>query len=106
MTRREVAHVRGEVLEPYPRVRVPVPGELEPWAHPIVPARVVVEHVFPAAPAEVEPAEPSKTIPWLLVALALAILVFACFAAWHTWVGPQLVPVRSQHSVDLVGPHR
>lgn len=98
---REVANRPTEVLEP-----------TESWAHPVdfsavdgTGQPVVIYMQAPAVPLEPEVPEPSKTIPWLLIALALVILLFACFAAWHTWVGPQLVPVRS-HPVDLVGPSR
>lgn len=101
-TRREVVRVKGEVLEPYPRVDVPVPGELEAWAHPIGPTVIYVPQPAPVAP---EPQKPSRAVPWALITVAACILVYACFAAWHTWVGPQLDPVR-KHPVDLVGPHR
>lgn len=54
---------------------------------------------------ESKPAPASRLVPWALIALALVILVFACFASWHTWIGPQIDPVRP-HQVDLVGPSR
>lgn len=87
----------GELVE-QPRVRViEEPGR---------PALYVIERVVerPAEPVEVVP-EPSKTVPWALIAVSLVILLFAVFASWHTWVGPQLDPVRS-HPVDLVNPSK
>lgn len=81
---------------------------MESWAPPVQAPNgqpVVIYTQAPAVPVEPEVPEPSKTIPWLLIALALVILLFALYASWHTWVGPQLVPVRS-HPVDLVGPSR
>jgi hypothetical protein len=66
---------------------------------------IVVRHeqLAPEAPPVV--AEPSRAIPWALIAVAFLILVFSCFAAWHTMRGPQIHPVRS-HPVDLVSPSR
>lgn len=66
--------------------------------------RIVVEHAPP--PVEVEPPVVSKVIPWGLVAVAFAILVFAIFAAVHTMAGPDIRPGRSQNTVDLVSPSR
>lgn len=98
MTRsRVIAHRPVEVLEP-----------IESWAHP-VPAQtgqpIVIHLQAPAVPAEPVVPEPSKTIPWLLIAVAVVIALFAVYALIHTLAGPQLVPVRP-HPVDLVGPSR
>jgi hypothetical protein len=108
---REVAvpeRVRGDVLDP-PRSGVEFVAR--PIAHPVpyVQAppqeiRIVVEQA-PAAVGPVEVAKPSKAVPWALIAVALCVLVFSIFAAWHTLAGPQLQPVRS-NTVDLVSPSR
>lgn len=95
--------MKGEVLEPYPHVDVPVPGELEAWAHPIGPTVIYVPQ--PAPVVEPELRKPSRVIPTLLIVMAACILAYSCYASWHTKVGPQIDPVR-KHPVDLVGPHR
>ncbi len=97
MSGRGVVRRAPEVLEPE-----------EAWAHPVERRDQQPVVIYLQAPVPVvDEAEPevSKAIPWLLIALALAILLFSLYAAWHTWVGPQLVPVR-QGPVDLVGPSR
>lgn len=98
-----MARVSGEVLEPHARVVMPAPAEV--WAHPVEQQPTVVYVQVPQPVVEPEPQKPSKVVPWALIVVAACILVYACFASWHTWVGPQLSPVRS-HQVDLVGPSR
>lgn len=111
--KREIAHSFPEILEaPEVGRSVGTWNGFEVIVHPDVPRDVlgviaagelrVVHEVVPAAP---ESSAPSKAIPWALIALALAILLVSLYASWHTWVGPQLVPVHP-HPVDLVGPHR
>lgn len=106
----EVARVHGEIVDPSTSEY----GRPVQWPNAVSwPARtrdgqpVIVlreEHHHHAA-AEVKPVAPSRLVPWALIALALVILAFACFASWHTWIGPQVDPVRP-HPVDLVGPSR
>jgi hypothetical protein len=98
------------------RVVVRVPEVLEPdevWARPAADAGVSPGELEWAlrrlAELREEPLVPepvvSKTIPWVLIAIALVIALYAVYAAWHSLHGPDLVRVRS-HPVDLVGPHR
>lgn len=111
--RREVGRtvavpVRGEVLEPKsgaefvarPIASAPVP--YVPLAEQQV--RILLEQV-PGQGAP-EAAKVSKVVPWTLVAVALCVLLFALYAAWHTMAGPVIKPGRSQQSIDLVSPSR
>lgn len=80
-TRHQVVRVKGEVLEPYPRVDVPLPGELEAWAHPVPqrgrdgqPVMVLREeiHHHHAAPA------PGPSVRWrMLAAYVFGLLMLA-----------------------------
>lgn len=89
-------------------------GDVDVWARPLAPSPVqrgviTVRHEYaerPVASAPVVAPEPSRAVPWALIVVALVILVVACYAAWHTYLGPQLVPVKPGNSVDLVGPSR
>jgi len=104
MTGRRVVVRAPEVLE-----------STEVWARPVEreprqPEYIVVQAVQSPAVAweparDVEPSAPSKTIPWVLIAVSAAILLYTVYAMWHSLHGPDLVRVRS-HPVDLVGPHR
>lgn len=100
-----VVRVGGEVVGPEPPMAHPIPRD-ERGIITASRAPATIIYVQPAAPvAEVVPVASSRAVPWALIALALAILAFACFASWHTWIGPQIDPTRP-HQVDLVGPSR
>lgn len=102
---REVAQLHGEVVEAEPvAVARPVAAALPARSRDGRNVLVIQEHHHHAA-TEARPVPPSRLVPWALIALAACILAFACFASWHTWIGPQVDPVRP-HPVDLVGPSR
>jgi hypothetical protein len=58
---------------------------------------VVVRHEGLSPPAAPVVAEPSRAIPWALIAVAFFIALYAVFAAWHSVQRPQLVPVHQHH---------
>lgn len=107
--REVVVPVSGDVLDP------PMGGGksgvefvARPVASPVAygpqEVRIVVEQAAaPGAPVEVP--RPSRAVPWALIAVALCIMLYACFAAWHTMQEPKLQPIRHQ-GVDLVAPSR
>lgn len=108
---REVAvPVRGEVLGPQGgKSGIEFPAGVIARPIPYVPpsqqeVRIVVEQA--SAPVEVEAPKVSQVVPWALIAVALCIMLFALYAAWHTMTGPDIKPVRSQQSIDLVSPSR
>jgi hypothetical protein len=101
---RAVAKLGLRPLSASRTVEVLDPLHPEVWARPVQQPTVIYVQV-PGSVLEPEASQPSKRIPWALIAVALAILVFSCFAAWHTSLGPQLDPARP-HQVDLVGPSR